>query len=97
MGDKSCNRREISGSAGASAEVMSGRETGEKGGEGGKRVGERGSIRIRDMTTRRSLSGADRLCGTRMQLGSQRRFREGQVEGRFGSVPCSRAMMRKPL
>jgi len=84
MGDKSCNRREISGSAGASAEVMSGGRTGGRRGGGGKRAGERGTIRIRDMTTRRSLSGADRLCGTRMQLGSQRRFREVQVEG--GSV-----------
>ena len=73
MGDKSCNQWEISGSAGASAKIMSRRRKGErrKGEVGRKRPGERGTIRIKNMTKRRSVTGADRFCGTRMQLGHE--------------------------
>ena len=40
-------------------------------GWGGRDRKRRDAIRIRNMTRRRSVADADRICGTRMQLGHE--------------------------
>lgn len=67
MEGRSCNRWGRSESAGASAKPMYRKKEGRGRGGRGKvereRAGERGSIRIRNTMTRRSVTGADRYCG----------------------------------